>query len=94
MWRRAAPINPMPTTSAEAPQTMIAIASWVKWLAVPLATPGPCEAKAGLAHDNVATVEATPAAKRDIGCLVLGEAMAISWNQLVTEDTGDSLCRF
>jgi hypothetical protein len=68
----------MPTTSAEAPQTMKAIASWVKWLAVPLATPGPCEAKAALAHDTAATAEAAPAARRDIGCLVRGEAMTIS----------------
>jgi hypothetical protein len=35
-----------------------------------------------------------PAVKRDISCLVRGEAMAISWDQRVAEDTGESLCRF
>jgi hypothetical protein len=84
----------MPTTSAEVPQTIIAIASWVKWLAVPVATPGPCEAKAAAAHDKAATAAVAPAAKRDIRCLVRGEVMAISCNQRVAEDTGKSLCRF
>jgi hypothetical protein len=82
----------MPTTSAEAPQTMKAIASWVKWLAVPLATPGPCDAKAVVVQ-TAAMVEAGIAVKRDIRCLVRDEAMAISWDP-IAEDTGDRPLKF
>src|SRR6266404_5570793 len=37
---------------------MMAIASWVKLLAVPGPPPGPCEAKAAPAHSEVRTVDA------------------------------------
>ena len=47
---RTAPISPAPTTSADVPQTMMAIASCVKLLAVPGPPPGPWEAKAASAH--------------------------------------------
>jgi hypothetical protein len=73
---------------------MNAIASWVKWPAVPLATPGPCEAKATVADEKAVTAAVAPTAKRDLRCFVRGEAIAISCDQCVAEDTDKSLCRF
>jgi hypothetical protein len=72
---------------------MIAITNWVKWLAVPVATPGPCEAKAVVAQ-KAATAAVARRVERDIHCLIRGEAMAVSWDLRVAEDTGESLCRF
>jgi hypothetical protein len=92
--RRAAPINPAPTISADVPQTRMAIASWVKLLAVPGPPPGPWDAKAGLADSKAAIAGAAAKASADIGSLVRFDAMIISCKERLSEDTGESLCRF
>jgi hypothetical protein len=70
---------------------MMAMASWVKPLAVPGPPPGPCEAKAALADSKVAA-EAPAKASRDIECL--RRDITISCVEAFAEDTRDSPGRF
>jgi len=55
----------------------MAIATWVRWLAVPIPPPGPCDASAELAHDTPATKAAAIAA-RDIELRMHDDVMTIS----------------
>ena len=61
--RRMAPISPVPTTSADVPQTMMAIASCVKLLAEPSPPPGPWDAKAASAHTSPVATKAAAMAQ-------------------------------
>jgi hypothetical protein len=69
---------------------MIAITSCVKLLAVPGPPPGPCEAKVAPVHDRQATIAVAAKAKRDMR----DDAMTISCDEKLSEDTDDSLRRF
>ena len=73
---------------------MIAIASCVKLLAVPGPPPGPCEAKAALAHNKTATTDEAANAKRDIRHPIKDDAMTISCDEKLSEDSGGILRRF
>ena len=73
---------------------MIAIASCVKLLAVPGPAPGPCEAKAALAHNKPATTDEAAKANRDSRCVMKYDAMTISCDEKLSEDTGGILRRF
>src|ERR1700682_3690881 len=63
----------------------MAMTSCVKLLAVPGPPPGPCEAKAGPAHDRQTTIDGAAKAKRDIRCLMRGDAMTISGGEKLSE---------
>jgi hypothetical protein len=71
---------------------MMAIANCVKPLAVPGPPPGPCEAKAAVADNEVTRADAK--ASCDSPSLVRDDAMTISCDAKFSEDTDDSLFRF
>jgi len=73
---------------------MIAIITCVKLLAVPGLTPGPCEAKAAFAHNKPATADMAAKANRDTRCLMEDDAMTISCDEKLSEDTHGSLSGF
>jgi hypothetical protein len=73
---------------------MIAIITCVKLLAVPGLTPGPCEAKAAFAQNKPATTDMAAKTKHDIRCLMRDDAMTISCDEKLAEDTDGSLSRF
>src|ERR1700736_1067412 len=73
---------------------MIAIASWVKLLTVPGPPPGPCEAKAALAHNRLASADVAAKTNCDTRCAVRDDAMAISCNVTLSEDRDDSVGGF
>jgi hypothetical protein len=76
----------------------MAIASWVKLLAVPGPPPGPWDAKAGLADSKAVIAGAAAKASCKIPGLFRGifrdDAMTISCDEKLSEDTDDSLYRF
>jgi hypothetical protein len=57
---------------------MIAIASWVRGLAVPKPPPGPCDAKAASVDSKTAIAGIAAEAARDIRSLVRKNVMTIS----------------
>src|SRR5216683_8059648 len=65
----------------------MAIASWVRPLAVPGPAPGPCDANAAPAQQKPATVEATTTAARKVRLLTAIHLMAISHDEHAVEDT-------
>jgi hypothetical protein len=48
----------------------MAMASWVKLLAVPIPPPGPWDAKAAVAGNEATSVDAAATTKRDMRCLM------------------------
>jgi hypothetical protein len=56
----------------------MAIAVWVRGLAVPIPLPGPCDASAALLHAAAAAIKVIGGAVRDIGVRVRNEVMKIS----------------
>lgn len=72
-----APISPVPTTNADVPQTIMAIASCVKLLAEPGPPPGPWDAKAASAHTSPVATKAAAMAQVCI-FLLRDDAMTIS----------------
>src|SRR2546428_1263824 len=56
----------------------MAIAVWVRGLAVPMPPPGPCDASAALLHNAAAAIEVATAAARDIAARVQNVVMEIS----------------
>src|ERR1700730_3396985 len=67
---------------------MMAMAIWVKPLAVPGPTPGPWDASAAFAHSNPAAADTMAKMKRDT------RDVAMTISRKLPEDTGDSLRRF
>jgi hypothetical protein len=57
---------------------MIAIAVWVKLVAVPRPPPGPWDARTGLTDSSAMPADAAAIAKREVRCLFRDDAMAIS----------------
>jgi hypothetical protein len=72
----------------------MAIASWVKLLAVPGPPPGPWDARAGLANNEAASIDVAAKAKADIRSIFRDDVMTISCDEKLSEDTDDSLYRF
>jgi hypothetical protein len=70
------------------------MASCVKLLAVPGPPPGPWDAKAALTHNKLATVEVAAKVKCDIRGILRDNAMTISCDEQVAEDTDNILYRF
>src|ERR1017187_717878 len=59
----------------------MAMTSWVKLPAVPGPPPGPCDAKAALAHNRPAAVDVVAKARRDLPSLIRDDAMTISCDE-------------
>src|SRR5437868_6312805 len=57
---------------------MMAIASWVEWLAVPMPPPGPCEANAAPLHITAAMIGIAANAVRDTQSRMPDDVMTIS----------------
>src|SRR3954468_10014025 len=57
---------------------MMAIASWVEWLAVPMPPPGPCEASAAPLHVTAATIGIAASAARAAKSRMHDDVMTIS----------------
>src|SRR4030088_60082 len=56
----------------------MAIASWVRWLAVPMPPPGPCDANAVSVHATAATMAIAASAARDTASRMHDNVMTIS----------------